>query len=68
MIEEVKLLLGITDNLQDSLLELIIKDSKERILGYINKDGVAALKEVPDSLSYITRDVSIKRFNKISSE
>lgn len=68
MNEEIKLLLGIKDNLQDGLIELIVQDSTERILSYINKDGASELSEVPAELDYIIRDVSIKRFNKLNSE
>lgn len=72
MLEEVKLFLGIDDNIQDKLLELIIKDSEERILSKMNqyalKNRTEKLKEVPAEFDYIHRDVSIKRFNKLNSE
>ncbi|EPH98182.1 hypothetical protein D920_01740 [Enterococcus faecalis 13-SD-W-01] len=72
MLEEVKTLLGITDDLQDTLIELLIKDSEERILSALNsfalKNGTEELKSVPTSLSYVERDVIIKRFNKMNSE
>ncbi len=72
MLEEIKLLLGIEDNLQDALLALIIKDSEQRILSALNqfatKNGTDKQKEIPEDLSYIHRDVAIKRFNKRNSE
>lgn len=37
MLDDIKLLLGISDALQDSLLNLLIKDSEERILATINQ-------------------------------
>ncbi|WP_251870181.1 phage head-tail connector protein [Enterococcus italicus] len=72
MLEEIKLLLGIEDNLQDALLNLVIKDSEQRILSVLNqfatKNGTDNQKVIPEDLSYIHRDVAIKRFNKRNSE
>ncbi|WP_122645703.1 phage head-tail connector protein [Enterococcus mediterraneensis] len=72
MLEEIKLFLGITDNLQDDLLDLIIEDSKQRILSVINqfasRNGTDKITSIPTDLAYIHRDVAIKRFNKRNSE
>ncbi|HFP9165653.1 TPA: phage head-tail connector protein [Enterococcus faecium] len=72
MIEEIKLLLGINDDLQDHLLDLLITDSEERILSTLNsfalKNGTEKLSTIPETLAYVKRDVIIKRFNKINSE
>lgn len=72
MLEEIKLLLGIDDSLQDSLLSLIIEDSEQRILSVLNQyatqNGTDKHQSIPDDLSYIHRDVAIKRFNKRNSE
>ena len=72
MLKDIKLFLGISDTLQDDLLNLIIIDSKERILSKINEYAVlnetSKLKEIPKEYTYIHRDVAIKRFNKINSE
>lgn len=72
MLEDIKLLLGIKDTLQDPLLNLIIEDSKQRILSVLNqfalKNGTKKHKTIPNDLIYIHRDVAIKRFNKRNSE
>ncbi|MHC5281154.1 phage head-tail connector protein [Listeria kieliensis] len=68
MLESVKRFKGITDTLQDDLLKDIIDESKQRILNYINQDGITELKELSSDLDYIVRDVSIKRFNRLDSE
>lgn len=68
LLEEIKLLKGIQDNVQDDLLILIISESEQRILGYINSIRSEPMDVLPDELDYIVRDVSIKRFNKIDSE
>lgn len=68
MLEQVKLLKGITDNAQDDLIELIIADSKARILSYINGNKAIPLLEIPPGIEYILRDVAVMRFNKLNSE
>lgn len=72
MLNEIKLLLGIDDDLQDKLLNLIIDDSKQRILSVLNqfaaKNDTEKHESIPTNLIYIQRDVAIKRFNKRNSE
>ncbi len=72
MMEDIKLLLGIQDNLQDSLLTLVIDDSQQRILTTLNqfakRNGTDSIHAIPVEFEYIQRDVSIKRFNKRNSE
>lgn len=68
ILKEVKLLKGISDNAQDDLLNLIIKESTERILAFINRYSEASIIEIPNEVSYIVRDVVVKRFNKLNSE
>ena len=62
MLNELKLMLGITDASLDEKLKLIISSATARLkllLGGIDP---------PESLNYIVREVSIIRFNKIGSE
>lgn len=68
MLEEIKLLKGITDSQQDSLLKLIIEESEQRILSYINNERSNELTEYPEEIKYILRDVAIARFNRLDSE
>ncbi|HAC2411861.1 TPA_asm: hypothetical protein GJA98_14990 [Listeria monocytogenes] len=68
MLESVKRFKGITDTLQDDLLKDIIEESEQRILNYVNQDGINEIAELPASLNYVIRDVSIKRFNRLDSE
>lgn len=68
LLDEIKLLKGIRDDLQDNLLTLIIEESEQRILGYINSNRSEPLVIIPSEISYIVRDVAIKRFNKLNSE
>lgn len=70
ILDEVKLLKGIPkdDTVQDDLLNLIIEDSKERILAFVNLHSGTQKTELPESVNYIIRDVSVKRYNKLNSE
>ncbi|MGT2623941.1 phage head-tail connector protein [Streptococcus thoraltensis] len=65
---EVKLFKGITDNLQDDLILLIIEDSIDRILAEANSMFDNTITELPDSVTFVVRDVAIKRYNKLNSE
>lgn len=68
MLEQVKLLKGITDRAQDDLIKLIIADSESRILGYINAHKAEPLVDIPPDIEYILRDVAVVRFNRLNSE
>jgi hypothetical protein len=62
MLESIKLLLGITTNDRDTLLQDILSAAKARL-----KVLLGGL-EPPESLNYMIIDVSIRRFNRIGSE
>lgn len=62
MLKDIKLLLGITDNDRDDLLELIIRNTTSRLKLLIG--GI----DPPEELNHVTTDVSIMRFNRIGSE
>ncbi|QQT98020.1 phage head-tail connector protein [Pediococcus pentosaceus] len=66
-LEKLKLYLGIGDKEQDELLCLLIEDCKARLNSYINQDGVVAVT-LPESLSWIVRELTIQRFNRIGDE
>ncbi|MGT2833407.1 hypothetical protein Javan249_0035 [Streptococcus phage Javan249] len=68
ILDEVKLFKGITDSLQDDLISLIIDDSIDRILAEVNSMLDNPISELPNSLTFIVRDVAIKRYNKLNSE
>lgn len=62
MLNDLKMMLGISDESLDDRLKLIISATTARLKVLLG--GI----EPPDSLDYIIRDVSIIRFNKIGSE
>lgn len=64
---KIKLLLLIEDDKQDKLLALIKEETESRLLSYMNQDG-GVLKNVPDDLSWIVRELVIRRYNRIGDE
>lgn len=62
ILESVKVLLGIEDNLQDELLEVIQSQTESHFQQY------AKTAEVPDSCRFIIVDVMVKRFNRLGAE
>lgn len=68
--KEIRLLKRIpeSDKEQDELLALIVKDSFERVIAFVNRFSDFPLAELPDSVSYILRDVAVSRFNRLNSE
>lgn len=62
IIEQVKTLLDISDNLQDNLLEVIQKLTEAHFGAY------TGLYEVPNELEFIIVDVIVKRFNRLGAE
>ena len=68
--EELRLLKGIpkADQEQDDLLALIVRDSFERMIAYVNRFSDSQLTELPESVAYILRDVAVSRFNRLNSE
>ena len=68
--EEIRLLKGIpkSDQEQDDLLTLIVRDSFERMIAYVNRFSDSQLTELPETVAYILRDVAVSRFNRLNSE
>lgn len=62
MLEIIKKLLGLTDDLQDGKLSVIITLTKERLCFLLG------VEDVPDELVYIINEVTVARFNRIGSE
>ena len=62
MLDEIKIILGITDDALDSQLNIIVANTTSRL-----KMLLGGL-DVPESLHYVVTEVSVKRFNRIGSE
>lgn len=62
--ENVKVLLGLKDDKQDNVLDIIIKNTESRLLSKLPIN----LERVPDNLSFIVEEVAVKRYNRIGAE
>lgn len=67
VLKSVKLRIGLTDTMQDNLLNELINDAGARVLAYINQDGVVN-QTVPDAVTWVTKDVVVKMYNRIGDE
>ena len=65
LLVNLKLLLDLTDSDTefDTKLDLIIEQSKKKVLAYLPN-----VTSVPDELSYIVLELSVVRFNRIGNE
>lgn len=63
MLEDIKMLLGITGAELDQRLETILWSVEARL-----KFLLGGVEEIPSSLTYIVIEVSVARFNRIGSE
>lgn len=61
MLESIKVLLGITDNLQDDLLNEITNNVGGHLTYLLGKD-------VPLNLQFIVVEISVMRFNRLGAE
>ena len=59
---KIKTLLGLKDNNQDDLLDVIIENTEQALCFKLSAD------EVPKELDYVLVEVAIKRFNRLKNE
>lgn len=58
MLEQIKILLGITDTESDALLGIMIDDARSAIISYLNR------KDFPDGLNFAIRDMVVKAYKE----
>ncbi|MEK4924115.1 phage head-tail connector protein [Cytobacillus sp. FSL R5-0569] len=61
MLNNIKILLGIKDNLQDDVLDVLIKNVQSHLTVLLGK-------QIPEELSFIVQEIVIRRFNRIGTE
>ena len=61
-IERIKLKLGLNNDEQDKLLNVLLSDAVNYMKVYIGTD------EIPESLEFIAEEVAIKRYRRLGSE
>lgn len=62
VIDKIKTLLGLKDNNQDDLLDVIIENTEQALCFKLSAN------EVPKELNYVLVEVAIKRFNRLKNE
>lgn len=62
MVSDMMALLGLKDDLQKELIEIIDKITRQRLAVLLGVD------EVPENLEYIVTEVAVSRFNRVGSE
>lgn len=67
MLERIKTLLGIGDELQDPALSIIIENVTSHLLGKLRRVNKTIVK-VPEDLGYIIEEIAIRRYNRIGTE
>jgi len=67
VLDSIKLRIGLTDTVQDDLLNDLIDDATARTLTYINQDGIIN-QTVPDSVAWVIKDIVVKMYNRIGDE
>lgn len=61
ILENVKTVLGIEDNLQDGVLNILIKNVSSHLKALLGK-------EIPEELNYIVEEITVRRFNRLGAE
>lgn len=61
MLQKIKTLLGISDDLQDPVIEQIAEDVTSHLTILLGK-------AIPPELEFIVREISIRRFQRLGSE
>lgn len=61
MLEKIKTLLGIDDDLQNDVLNIIIENVTSHLKALLGK-------EVPQELNFIIEEITVRRFNRLGAE
>lgn len=61
MLDRIKTLLNIKDDLQDDVLNIIIENVSAHLKSLLGK-------EIPPELEFIVVEISVRRFNRLGSE
>ncbi|CDQ20858.1 Phage gp6-like head-tail connector protein [Halobacillus karajensis] len=64
--DNVKTVLGLQDNLQDNVIDIIIRNIESRLTVWFKQH--TDLTTIPDELQFIVEEMAVNRFNRIGSE
>ena len=66
ILENVKLMKGIKDTLQDDVLNVLINNAESRLTVWLKQH--AGLETIPIELLFIVEELTVARFNRLGSE
>lgn len=66
--DSIKILVGVTDDKQDNLINELISNAKDQILAYINQDNNGQAITMPNDIDFIVKDVVVQMFNRLGDE
>lgn len=61
MLSRIKIMLGIEDDLQDELLDILVSNVTNHLRSLLSKD-------VPEELEFIVEEITVRRFNRLGTE
>ena len=61
MLQRIKTILGIEDNLQDEVITIIMENVSSHLKALLGKD-------IPIELNYIVEEITVRRFNRLGAE
>lgn len=64
--ENVKTVMGLQDDLQDNVIDIIIRNIESRLTVWFKKH--TNLEGIPAELQFIVEEMTINRFNRLGSE
>ncbi|MBN7275098.1 DNA packaging protein [Ligilactobacillus pobuzihii] len=67
LLGSIKILVGITDDKQDELINELISNAQEQILAYVNQDNNKPVG-MPDDIDFIIKDVVVQMYNRLGDE
>lgn len=62
LVKRIKTLLGIEDNLQDEVLNIIVENVSDHLKAELGR------KDIPEELNFVVQEISIRRYNRLGAE
>lgn len=67
LLGSIKILVGVTDDKQDGLINELISNAQEQILAYVNQDNNKPVT-MPTYIDFIIKDVVVQMYNRLGDE
>lgn len=67
LIDSIKILIGVTDDKQNDLINELISNAQGQILAYVNQDNNEPVG-MPDNVDFIIKDIVVQMYNRLGDE